>query len=284
MKSKILTLTLAILLTLNLASAVMINSIDVPQLAPGQEGQIRIEIENILTEDVQDVSLSLSFTNLPFIPIGTSEQSVDEIQEDDEENFVFRIKANSNTIPSDYEIPYTLKYEVNGEAKERKGTIGVRVSAQPILTYSIDTENPVEGQKGSVTLRIVNKGFADAKFFSVKVLPDGLTLLSEDEVYIGEVASDDFETATFDVLFNKVNADLTAIIEYKNFDNKLVTETINLPVTVYSKEKALELGIIQPNKVPYYIGGIVLIIILFIIYRSIKKRRRLRRSMQSERK
>src|SRR3989344_5796103 len=246
MKSKILTLTLAILLTLNLASAVMINSIDVPQLAPGQEGQIRIEIENILTEDVQDVSLSLSFTNLPFIPIGTSEQSVDEIQEDDEENFVFRIKANSNTIPSDYEIPYTLKYEVNGEAKERKGTIGVSVSAQ--------------------------------------VLPDGLTLLSEDEVYIGEVASDDFETAAFDVLFNKVNADLTAIVEYKDFDNKLVTETINLPVTVYSKEKALELGIIQPNKVPYYIGGIVLIIILFIIYRSIKKRRRLRRSMQSERK
>ena len=160
----------------------------------------------------------------------------------------------------------------------------MRVDSQPILTYSSDTENPVEGQKGSVTLKIVNKGFADAKFFSVKVLPDGLTLLSEDEVYIGEVASDDFETATFDVLFNKVNADLTAIVEYKDFDNKLVTETINLPVKVYSKEKALELGIIQPNRVPYYIGGVVLLIILFIIYRSIKKRRRLRRSMQSERK
>ena len=148
MKSKILTLTIALILTLNLSSAIIINSIDVPDLTPGQEAQIRIEVENILTDDAQDVSIALSFTNLPFIPVGTSEQSVDEIQEDDEETFVFTIKSSSSVTPGDYEIPYTLKYEVNEEAKERKGTIGVRVFSQPILTYSSDTENPVEGQKG----------------------------------------------------------------------------------------------------------------------------------------
>ena len=91
MKYKIILSLLAVLIFVNLSSAVIINSVDVQSLSPGQEGTIRLEIKNILSEDVQSISLVLDFANKPFIPIGTSEQSVDEIQEDDKENFVFNI-------------------------------------------------------------------------------------------------------------------------------------------------------------------------------------------------
>src|SRR3989344_2781451 len=105
-------IVLTLLAIASAVSALEVTSVDTPNLNPGGEGLLNIEGDNILSDDVTDVSLKLNFENLPFIPLGTSEQSIDEIQEDDEENFIFRIKANSNTITSDYEIPYTLKYEV----------------------------------------------------------------------------------------------------------------------------------------------------------------------------
>ena len=151
------------------------------------------------------------------------------------------------------------------------------------MAFTVNADNAVIDKTGQITFKIVNKGFADARFVSIKAVPEGYTLLSEDEVYIGTVSSDDFETASFDVIFKKTNADFKAIVEYKNSDNSLKTENINLPLTVYSKERALELGIIKPNYIPYYLGGAVAVIILYLIYRSIKKRRRLKRSMQNGR-
>ncbi|MBS3088183.1 hypothetical protein J4402_00210 [Candidatus Pacearchaeota archaeon] len=275
-----ITAIFALILALNLASAIMINSVNTPILTPGQEGVINIEVENVFNDDAEDVSLTLNFQNLPFIPIGTSEQTAEEIQKDDEENFVFRIKSSSDVTPKDYEIPYTLSYRLNSEQKTKTGTIGVKVTADPDLTFTINTENAVIDKTGQITFKIVNKGFADARFVSVKLIPNGYTLLSEDEVYIGTVSSDDFETAAFDVIFKKTNADFEAIVEYKNSDNSEATENVNLPLTVYSQEKALELGIIKPNLTPYYVGGVIGIIILYLIYRSIRKRRRIKRSIQ----
>ena len=103
---------------------------------------------------------------------------------------------------------------------------------------------------------------------------------SEKEIYAGTVDSDDFETATFDVLFKAQNPTFTAVIEYTDFDNNKKTETINLPTQVYTKEKALELGIIQKSKLPLYIGIIVAFVILWIIFRSIRKKRRMKKSIQ----
>jgi hypothetical protein len=273
-------MAILLVLTINLASAVIINSVNVPSLEPGQEGQIRIEVENILNDDVENVVLSLSFVDLPFIPIGTSTQSIDEIQEDDEESFVFTVKAASDATPGDYEIPYNLEYEVNNELRARTGTIGVKVRANPDLDFTINVGNPVLNKKGKVSLKIINKGFSDARFVSVKVLAEDFTLLSDDEVYIGSVDSDDFETVNFDVIFKKTNAEFRAILEYKDFDNKKVIETIELPFTVYTEKRAIELGIIQPDKTLYYVVSVIVLIVLFIIWRSIKKRRRLKRSMR----
>lgn len=282
----IFSLALAILLISNLASAITINSVDTTTLAPGEEGTIRIEIENNLNDQAEDITFRLDFTDLPFIPIGNSEFSVNELDEDEDEDFTFRIKASQDITPGDYEIPYTLTYFINGEEKpERKGSIGVTVEADPELSYTVSTETPVQGRQGQITLRIVNKGFADAKFVNVRILPQGFTLLSEREVYIGTIDSDDFETATFDVIFDEVAPTFSATVEYRNFNNERITKNINLPFEVYTEQDAIKAGIIQPSYTLYYIIAVVVIIILLIIWRSIRKRRRLKRSMQnSERK
>ncbi len=281
MKNKTIIAVLIIfgVLTLNFASAVVVDLSAPVTISPGLEVIISMEIDNTLNDDINDVSLVLNFQNLPFIPIGTSEESVDEIKEDDEEDFSFKIKASNGAVPGDYAVPYTLTYEVNGDVKTRTGTIGVKVKANPDLTFSLSAENPVLNKKGQISLRIVNKGLSDARFVSVKALPLGLTLLSEEEVYIGTVDSDDFETAVFDVIFTSQNPNFRVIVEYKDFDNELKTNNLDLPVKVYSEDKAIELGIIQKNNLGIYVLVVILIILLWILWRFFKKRSRMKKSM-----
>ena len=280
----VLSLAIAVLL-LNLSSAVTVDFVETTPLAPGEEGTLRIGIENNLNDLAEDISISLDFRDAPFIPVGTSEFSVQELEEDDNEDFLFRIKASSNIIPGDYEIPYTLTYTVNDERQEREGTIGIRVIANPELSFSVEIETPVQKRQSEISLKIINRGFSEARFLKVRILPEGFTLLSDDEVYVGEVDSDDFEIATFDAIFNTENPKLIAIVEYRDFENNEVRKNVNLPLTIYSEEKAIELGIIQKSNTLSYIIGAVVLIILFFVWRSFKKRRRMKRSRQnSERK
>ncbi|MCH8241297.1 MAG: hypothetical protein IH897_01650 [Planctomycetes bacterium] len=58
----------------------------------------------------------------------------DEIEEDEEEDFTFRVKADNSISPGDYQIPYTLKYD-DGDEKERTGTIGIKVLGNSDISF-----------------------------------------------------------------------------------------------------------------------------------------------------
>ncbi len=271
-KKLILTIALSLVVLFStFASAVTVNSVSVDTLSPGKEGTIKIELKNNLNDEVTSVSIKLDFTNLQLNPIDNSEDSIDKIRVDHTEEFIFRIKAANDIKPGDYKVPYTIVYTINNESKTKSGSIGVSVKGNADLRFTVETTKPVVGEKDKLTLKIVNKGFGDAKFTSVKLIPEGFTLLSESDIYIGQINSDDFETATFDVIYTSQNPTLTAIVEYKDFDNKDISKPINLPITVYSQEKALELGLISKNNTFLYIIIIVAIILIIILYRTIRK-------------
>lgn len=284
MKNQAISILLALFLVLAvvpIASAVVVTSVSTPKIGPGEQVKLEVGLENILSTEVEDVTLNLDFKDLPFIPVGKSSAGFDQLDSDDSARAEFIIRASSDINPGDYQIPYTITFTQDGIEKTRKGSFGITVSAQPLLSYTISTETPIIGQEGKITLKIVNSGFAEAKFLSVKAIPSGFTILSEDQVYIGTVDSDDFETATFDVVFTSNSPIFSAIIDYTDFDNRKVVKAIDLPVTVYSEEKAVELGIIQKNNWPIYIGIAILVIILWFVWRAIAKRRRLKRSERS---
>lgn len=268
-----ITAFLTIVLLINLTSAITISSITADPLAPNKQGTISVEIENNLNDAAEDISMSLDFINLPFIPIGSSEDSISELDEDDEEQLSFSVKATNDISPGDYKIPFTLSYTINNIPKQIKGTIGISVKANPDLSFSMSASNPVIGQQGKLTLKIVNKGLADARFVSLKIIPNSdFAILSDSEVYIGKISSDDFETSTFDVSYTSQNPIFTALLEYADFDNKKITQSINLPIQVYTEKKALELGIIKKNNTFLYIILVAVLIIIWLVYRSIRKR------------
>lgn len=257
-------------------SAVVVQGVQAPSLTPGKESSIIVSIKNTFNEDVEDLSFGFLFTGTNFIAVGGSEESTDELREGRDEDFSFRIKPSYDVKPGDYEIPYEISYTQDDERFVKKGSIGVHVAGVPEIRTSVEVVTPVVGMNDQLTLRIINDGLADARFVSVSVAGEGMTLLSDEEVYIGSVDSDDFETATFDVRYVRERAVLVATISYRDIDNNRLTEEARLPVTVYTREEAISRGIITQSYVPYYIGFVIVLIVIWFVWRTIRKRRRAR--------
>ncbi len=264
-----------------LVSAVVIQSVHAPALAPGKESSVVVTIKNTLDEDVEDLSFGFVLSGTSFIAVGGSEESTDELRDGRDEDFSFIIKPSYDVKPGDYQLPYEISYILNGERTVRKGAIGVHVGGSPELRATVEPVSAVVGGKDTLTLKIINDGLADARFVSVSVASEGMTLLSDEEVYIGTVDSDDFETATFDVLYTRERSTLVATVSYRDLDNQRQTEEIRLPVRAYTREEAIERGIITQSYIPFYVGAVVLIIVIWIVWRMIRKRRKSRLSAAS---
>jgi len=279
MKTKILTIIISLtflVLTLNLASALIVDA-EYITIFPGEEVSIKVEVDNNENFDIEDVSVALILDGVPFTSVGSSEKDTDDIDEDDDDSVTFRIKTSTDVVPGDYDIPYIMKYtnaeDSNATSQTKNGTFGIRVSSKTELDFSVEKKDAIVGQQGRLSLKIVNKGLGEVKFVSVEIFPQGFELLSSENVYIGNIDSDDSDTASYDVIFKSTAPVLSVKVEYKDFDNKAQTKTINLPVEAYTRERAIELGLIQePNYVPYGIGAGILI--LWYIIRKIKKRKK----------
>ncbi len=271
-------LTIALLFQFAQAQTLSIISVDAPKLAPGTEGTLRIEIENPLNEDIEDISLSLDTRNLPLSIVGSSEFSVDKIKNDESDIFVFTIRAAATSKAGDYQIPFSLDYK--GAVKPKTGSIGVRIEGSVELETTVSTDNAIVGREGKITLKIINRGFADARYVSIKLIPNNYIIKSEEEIYIGDINANDFETANFDVIFQRKNPKINAEVVYRDFDNNNKNLIIDRSINVYTEEEALEKGLIKKNNFGLYIVLIILIIIIWLIIRSIRKRLRKKKSMQ----
>lgn len=280
MEQKNTTIVLAslfiLVLTLNLASAIIVDS-DFETIYPGEPGTINLDVENNENFDIEDISISLNLNDVPFTSVGSSIEDVDDLDEGDDDSVSFTIRASTDIVPGDYTLPYTIKYtnaENNSESFEKEGGFGLRVSAETDLDFTIETnEDSVLGREGQITLEIINLGLGEVKSLSVEVFPQGYELLSKEKVFVGSIDGDDSDTASFDVIYKTKNPSFSAKITYKDFDNEDQVETINLPIKVYTEEQALELGLIEgPNYTLYIILGVL--VLGFIGYRIRKKRKK----------
>ncbi|MEK6927602.1 MAG: hypothetical protein AABX11_04155 [Nanoarchaeota archaeon] len=280
----ILAITLLSVFLVSSASALIISSVDSDTIAPGQEGNVKITIKNNLDYDIEDVSFALDFSSalLPLSSKGSSEETISDISEDDKESVTFTIRADSSAKVGDYKVPFTITYLTsNNSIKVQTGTIGVRVSASPNLDFSASVDSPVIGEKTKLSLKLLNKGLGEAKFVSISLTPEGYTLLSDNSEFISSIDSNDFDTASFDIILKSKSATLSGTVEYRDLDNKVYTESINLSLTVYSKDEAIKNGIITKSNTSFYVLLILILLVIWFIWRAIKKRNRLKKSREA---
>lgn len=257
-------------------SAVVVDA-DYVTMYPGQEGKVSIKVDNNENFDIEQVSLALDLSNVPFSSIGSSEKAYDDLNDGDDDSATFTVIPSTDIVPGDYEIPYILKYvDADNDSInfEKEGSFGIRVSAKTDLDFSLDVDgNAIVGEKGGFSVEIINRGLGEIKSVSVQIIPSGYELLSKDKVFVGTISADDSDSAGFDVLYRTTSPTISARITYKDFDNKDQSKTINLPLTVYTREQATNMGILsKPSYTFYKILG--LLVVIFIIYKILKRKRR----------
>lgn len=265
---------LALLISFSLISAISVENVQSTKFMPGESGQITVVLKNNLKDDATSVSFILNLKETQFTTQGSSEESVDEIQEDDKENFRFTLKIPAGTKPGDYNIPYTLSYNYDDKLVTKTGSFGINIGAKTELDYTLEANKNVINEKDKLVLKIINLGLGDVRFVSVKVEGIGMEILSSKEEYVGTVASDDFETVNFDVLYKSENAKLKGYIRYKDLDNKEINQTIEIPIKVYSRNEGLANGKITKSNNWIYLILLIFVILLWIIYKKIKKNKK----------
>ena len=194
------------------------------------------------------------------------------MKEDEEETIAFKFRVGNDLPVGTYSLSYSMTYEENNDEREQSGTIGVIVSAEPEIEIIADTQNAIIGLQETLNLRVVNKGLADARFVYLFIESEDITLLSENSEYIGTIDSDDFETSSFEVIYNRKFPLISVRVTYKDFNNKEQEITKSISLRAYTSDEAIEKGILKKNNVPLYVGIVLLLVILWIVYRTLRRR------------
>ena len=270
-----------ILSIISLASAIRIDSVSMnpESIAPGETSEILITLKNNADIDIEDVSVNLDLTNVPFAPFESgSDFFTNEIQESKSKTAEFKVVALNDAKSGIYKIPIKISYIEDNVAKTQSSLISIMINSQPIIEVSVDDGLLLKGKENKVTFKIVNKGLADAKFLEIETKGStSYSILSAEKVYVGDVDSDDFQTVDYQIFFNQNSLnrlDIPVTIKYKDVANKEYTQEFNPTLKVYTLEQAQNLGLIAKSNTTSYIVGVVILIIIFFVYRWFRRRRK----------
>ena len=296
MNSKIIMLVATFLLILSAAQismpgadALTISSVDVSpeQIIPGGTAEITLNLENNFDRTLSNIEVYLDFSSekVPIAPYGSgAEMSIEEIKSDKSKTLIFSVIALSDAKPGVYKIPVMIKYTDNGTEVKKSSLISLSINSNPMLYITAEDSILIKGQGNTLSIKIVNNGLSDVKLLTIKLNEViGINMLSQSEVYIGELSSDNFDSAEFKIFVSE-NApgllNMPVELRYRDAANNELKETKNLEINAYSKEEAISLGLIKRNNSLAISITIVVLVIAFIIYRRIRKKRRQKAARQ----
>ena len=274
---------------LYLASALTISSaISNPsQIQPGETTTLSLNIKNDLSQSIENVIITLGLddnpaSHLPIAPYQSSSSArIDSLDSDDSSRVNFNLLAFSDASSGTYLIPVHATYNAIGNSTPIPadlGVVSITINAKPDIQISAQNPVLIKGMTGKMTLKIVNSGLGESKFLSISLgQVTGLQITNSNNVYIGNIDSNDFDTSDFNVFVSK-NApsmiNLPVEITYTDSANNKITETQIVSLKTYTSQEEKSLGLISGNNSPLIIILVIVAIIGFFVYRSVRKRRR----------
>ncbi len=280
-------------------ATVSIQSVEtIPEkVQPGEPAKVRIKVKNIADSTLRDVTvkfdLALStievpsqaqvtqsnlYDMIPFAPLrSVTEQKIKTLLPGEEYTFSYDMITYPDAEPRVYKIPVQVQFRDDlDEQYEKNDIVGIIVSSKPDLRVLLDSTTLNTGvATGEVVVRFVNKGLADVKFLNVELdRSDSYEIISAEEVYLGNIDSDDYETAEFTlhVPVDKVAGarEITLPIRYAYMDSTNNAFTATEDIVLKLRDPG-QLGQQGGSPVGLIIGLLVIGAILFLIFR---KRRR----------
>jgi hypothetical protein len=288
--TKILILLVAVLLAQTyLASALTITSVTSSphDIQPGEKFSLDLKVENNLNQDIENVVVSLDLSKTIFAPYQSSnEVRIEGISQDDDEKASFDLIASSDAVSGTYTIPVKITYDLdNGTAvTPEEFIVSATISANPNIGVSSENNILIKGTSGKLTIKIINSGLGGSKFLSISVQQvSGIKITSPNNVYIGNIDSNDFDTADFNIFIDSNAPSSMSVpvkITYLDASNNQVKEDKTISINTYTQKEAISLGLITKNNTFLIIISVVAILVIFLIYKRIRKRNRTKRNGQ----
>ena len=256
------------------------------QVPPGEQIDMTIEIQNMAGIFVNDLQVNLGLTPnaetgqaIPFSPVGSSNEKVIEtLRANEMREISFSLVADPDAQPGVYKIPISMMYkDENAASYQREGVITVVVGETPeMLITRPDSNSFIVDEQAELSIEFTNRGLTDMKLVTVTLnASDAVELESAQTVYVGNIDSDDYESADFQIIPKESGKEITIPmhIEFLDANNKRYTKDAMITIPVYSQEDALSKGLIQRQN---YLGYIITALIVmggFFLYRRRKKKR-----------
>ena len=235
------------------------------QIAPGKQAKLTLDIQNNEDTLIKDIRVNLGVltkivtstvttSELPITPIGsTNEKMIRNIGAHQSENATFDLIADPDAESTIYKLPITISYIDNvGTNYSKMYYTSIVVGEEPDLTAVIEeSEIITSGKTGEVSLRFTNKGASDVKFLYVELLKsENYEILSQPNVYIGNIDSDDYESAEFNLHVKGTrdkSVQLPLRIEYRDSNNNEFKKDTILNLRLYSGSEAKKYGLVPAS-------------------------------------
>lgn len=253
---------------------------------PGSKTKLTILLNNYATSLLKDVKVALDLGKsgdeaTPFSPLGsTNEKVLSYMEPQSTKSIEFELLVDPDAASKSYKIPLSIKYsDALNKNYNRSNIVTLIVGGEPDVSVYIDSSTIYKTKStGEITVKIVNKGLPDMKFVNVKLSNSSkYSITSPSQVYIGNIDSDDYETADFKLYIERTSDKkviLPLAVEYKDANNKNYKNIVNLELPLYSSSEAKKLGLSEGNGSLKWVILIVLAAAAFFGYRYWKKRRK----------
>jgi len=209
-------------------------------LKAGEAKKFMISLANVGGGIARHATVNLNATS-PLTVLGPSNVYIGDMNGLTATKIDYDLYVDSAALPKAYTIPIEIRYtDEDGVMQSVGKTVGVKVQGVPQVMASLDSFDDMKaGMTGKATVTVANKGFIEAKFLSIQMADtDQYTVVSKSNAYIGNLASDDFQSEDFkikvkDGVEGKIPIRVTVTYTEEN-NNQVHTEDANLELNVMS--------------------------------------------------
>jgi hypothetical protein len=195
----------------------------------------------------------------------------------------YNLLVDKNALEGTYTQYLKLCFDSNCTSFAKTSfDISVQPGGTPNIEAGIDSADTFSGgMTGIVTFHIINRGLLDTKFMVTELKQaNEFDLISPPRTYIGELKSDDSQTAEYKIYIKEgiaanetTTVKMPLLVEYSDANDKEYSQVYHVPLTVYSKGDLTKLNLV-PNQNAMY-RQILFIIVglaaLYMIYKWYKK-------------
>jgi len=251
-------------------------------ISPGKEFELSFTLKNNADSLIRDVTVNLdvSGSSTPIAPsTSLAEKQIYQINSQTGKIMKFDMIALPDAEGGIYKIPVNISYtDETGTSYSKDDYISLKISATPDLLLTVDSSEIKGDQKsGNVILRITNRGLTNIKLLTAKLSEsDDYTILSEPEVYVGNIDSDDYETVEYTLVMKSFEktVEIPLEIDYMDATNKKYKQDVSIELKTFSSSLPV---IIIKGIVSLIIRLAILGAIIYFGYRFYKKRKNKKR-------